>query len=73
MTPGQARRRAQREFGGLDQVKEERGEVRAAHLLETLAQEVRYGLRQLGRSPAFTAVAVLGPSKRKIIPESAWW
>ena len=59
MKPEEARRRAWLEFGGLDQVKEECRDVGAAHVLETLAQDVRYGLRQLRRSPGFAAVAVL--------------
>src|SRR5436309_15442067 len=59
MAPEEARRRARLEFGGLDQVKEECRDVGAAHFLETLAQDVRYGLRQLRRNPGFTAVAVL--------------
>ncbi|MGH9406036.1 MAG: ADOP family duplicated permease [Terriglobia bacterium] len=59
MTPEEARRRARLEFGGLDQVKEECRDVGAARLVETLIQDVRYGLRQLRRNPGFTAVAVL--------------
>src|SRR5947199_1225081 len=59
MAPEEARRRARLEFGGLDQVKEECRDVGPAHFLETLAQDVRYGLRQLRRNPGFTAVAVL--------------
>jgi putative ABC transport system permease protein len=59
MKPEEARRQARLEFGGLDQVKEECRDVGAAHVLETLAQDVRYGLRQLRRNPSFTAVAVL--------------
>jgi putative ABC transport system permease protein len=59
MTPEQARRRARLEFGGLDQVKEECRDVGAARLVETLIQDVRYGLRQLRRNPGFTAVAVI--------------
>jgi predicted permease len=59
MKPEEARRRARLEFGGIDQLKEECRDVGAAHVLETLAQDVSYGLRQLRRSPGFTAAAVL--------------
>jgi putative ABC transport system permease protein len=55
MTPEEARRRARLEFGGLDQVKEECRDVGAARLLETLVQDIRYGFRQLRRSPLLTA------------------
>src|SRR5208282_2310147 len=47
MAPEAARRRARLEFGGLEQVKEECREVGAAHFLETLIQDVRYGVRML--------------------------
>jgi putative ABC transport system permease protein len=59
MATEDARRQARLEFGGIDQLKEACRDVGAAHVLETLAQDVRYGLRQLQRSPGFTAVAVL--------------
>ncbi len=58
MTPKEARRRVRLEFGGLDQVKEECRDVGAARFLETIIQDVRYGLRQLRRNPGFTAVAI---------------
>jgi hypothetical protein len=59
MTPEEARRRTRLEFGGLDQVKEECRDVGAARFVESLIQDVRYGLRQLRRNPGFTAVAVI--------------
>ncbi len=59
MTPAEAQRRARLDFGGLDQVKEECRDVGAARFVETLIQDVRYGLRQLRRNPGFTAVAVI--------------
>jgi putative ABC transport system permease protein len=59
MTREEARRRARLQFGGLDQVKEECRDVGVTKFIETLIQDVRYGLRQLHRNPGFTAVAVI--------------
>jgi putative ABC transport system permease protein len=59
MSPEEARRRARLEFGGLDQVKEECRDVGGSHIIESLLQDLRYGVRQLRRNPGFTSVAVL--------------
>ena len=56
---GDAGRRARVNFGGVDQTRERCRDVRGLGWLESLARDLRYGLRVLLRSPAFTAAAVL--------------
>jgi putative ABC transport system permease protein len=59
MAADEARRQALIRFGGVEQVREgTRDEFRAARI-ETLARDIRYGLRSLRRHPAFSAMAVL--------------
>src|SRR6202030_2959213 len=59
MTPEEARRAARIELGGVEQVRESVRVARTGSWLETLARDVRFGVRILRRSPTFTAVAVL--------------
>ncbi|MGA8529703.1 MAG: ABC transporter permease [Acidobacteriaceae bacterium] len=57
--PGEARRLALAEFGGVEPVRQAVRERRAGAGLERLAQDLRYGLRQMQRNPGFAATVIL--------------
>ena len=59
MTLGEAHRQARLLIGGTEQIKEECRDARGVRWLESVARDVRYGLRSLRKSPGFAVVAIL--------------
>src|SRR5258708_2686880 len=59
MSPDETRRDALVKLGGMKQTKESVRNVRSIPFLETLLQDVRFGLRMLRKNPVLTMVAVL--------------
>jgi predicted permease len=59
MAPDEARRAALRAFGAVDMVKTEVRDAWMSRFFEVFAQDVRYGVRSLRRTPGFT-LAVVG-------------
>ncbi|MFI5092671.1 MAG: ABC transporter permease [Candidatus Acidiferrum sp.] len=59
MTREEALRRARLDFGGHEQLKEEIRDARGVNFIETLFQDIRYGLRILGRTPVISCIAIL--------------
>jgi putative ABC transport system permease protein len=59
MAPGEARRLALRHFGGIAGVKEAVRETWLSRTIETFTQDVRYGVRNIGRSRGFAFVVVI--------------
>ena len=58
ITPGEARRRAHLDFGGLESIKQQTRESLRGNLLETLFLDLRYAIRNLGKDRRFAMVAI---------------
>jgi predicted permease len=59
MTPEDARAASRRRFGNLTSTKERAREAWGFPALETILQDLRYGLRGIRRSPSFSLVVIL--------------
>jgi len=59
LTPAEADRRARIEFGAYEKFRTESHEARGGNFLESSAQDVRFSIRILLKSPGFTVAAIL--------------
>src|SRR5438552_2961905 len=58
MSEAEALRRSRVQFGGAEQVKEECRDARRVRFIETIGQDILYGLRGFRRSPTFVLTVV---------------
>ncbi|MDQ1389048.1 MAG: hypothetical protein QOF56_2502, partial [Acidobacteriaceae bacterium] len=59
MPPEEARYSALRAMGGMTQIEQQCREARGGNVIEDLVHDLRYGIRQLGRSAGFSSLAIL--------------
>ncbi|HEY0761791.1 MAG TPA: ABC transporter permease [Pyrinomonadaceae bacterium] len=59
MSPEEARQKAMRSFGNVNRAVDAAYDVKGGGLFETLAQDIRYGVRMLVKHKVFTSVAVI--------------
>lgn len=59
MSPEEARRQAMLDFGAIESLKERCRDERGVRWIETLGQDLRYGVRALRKNPGFAFVTVL--------------
>ncbi len=57
-SPDDARREALRDFGGIEQMKEDHRDHRSVRWMENLLRDFRYGIGSLVRDPGFAAVTI---------------
>src|SRR5262245_62118581 len=59
MSPDEARRDAERRFGNQTRIKEQGYDARGGRRLETVWQDLRYGMRMSLKNPGFALIVVL--------------
>jgi len=58
LMPDEARQAARRNFGGIEQMKEDQRDNRSVRWMENLLRDFRYGLASLARDPGFAAITI---------------